>query len=51
MWKIDYDPQAIIDAPLVGNVWTNDGWGVMYVIQNEHMTFVTLPGRAIFFTL
>lgn len=43
LWKSDYDPQAIIDAPAVGKVWTNDGWGVMYDVQNDHMTFVTLP--------
>ncbi len=43
LWKIDYDPQAIIDVPNVGKIWTNYGWGDMFDIQNEHMTFVTLP--------
>ena len=44
LWKIDYDPQAITKVPNVGNdIWTNNGWGAIYDIQNEHMTFVALP--------
>lgn len=43
LWKIDYDPQAIINVPGVGNVWTNNGWGGIYDVQNEHFTFVILP--------
>ncbi len=43
LWKIDYDPQAIINVPNVGRVWTNYGWGDIFDVQNEHMTFVTLP--------
>ncbi|MGH7931939.1 MAG: DUF1329 domain-containing protein [Candidatus Binataceae bacterium] len=44
LWKIDYDPQAITEVPNVGNdIWTNNGWGSIYDVQNEHMTFVALP--------
>ncbi|MGH7837309.1 MAG: DUF1329 domain-containing protein [Candidatus Binataceae bacterium] len=43
LWKVDYDPQAIIEVPQVGRIWTNYGWGDMYDLQNDHMTFVTLP--------
>lgn len=43
LWKIDYDPQAIINVPQVGRIWTNYGWGDIFDVQNEHMTFVTLP--------
>jgi hypothetical protein len=44
LWKIDYDPQAITVTPNVGNdIWTNNGWGSIYDVQNEHVTFVALP--------
>lgn len=44
LWKIDYDPQGLIDVPGEGRRWTNDGWGMMFDVQNMHLTWVVLSG-------
>lgn len=43
LWKVFYDPQALVDTPGVGRVWTNNGWGEIDDVQNDHLTYVTLP--------
>jgi hypothetical protein len=45
LWKIDYDPQGLIDVPGEGRRWTNDGWGIMFDVQNMHLTWVVLSGQ------
>jgi hypothetical protein len=44
LWKIDYDPQGLIPVPEEGRRWTNDGWGIMFDIQNQHISRVRLSG-------
>ncbi|MGH7905339.1 MAG: DUF1329 domain-containing protein [Candidatus Binataceae bacterium] len=44
LWKIDYDPQGLISVPGEGEHWTNDGWGVMFDVQNMHISRVSLSG-------
>jgi Protein of unknown function (DUF1329) len=44
LWKIDYDPQAVMTVPGIKNkIWTNAGWGPMYDVQNDHMSLARLP--------
>lgn len=45
LWKIFYDPQSIIEVPGIGRFWTNGGWGELFDVQNEHLTWVHLSGR------
>jgi hypothetical protein len=40
LWKVDYDPTAMIDIPQEGHRWINNGWGVMIDVQNTHLTHV-----------
>jgi hypothetical protein len=43
-WKIFYDPQSLIQVPGVGRYWTNGGWGELFDVQNQHLTWVHLSG-------
>jgi len=45
LWKIDYDPQGLIPVPGESRHWTNDGWGIMFDVQNMHLTRVVLSGK------
>jgi len=40
LWKVDYDPTAMISIPGEGSRWINNGWGAMIDIQNTHLTHV-----------
>ncbi|HTW87162.1 MAG TPA: outer membrane lipoprotein-sorting protein, partial [Candidatus Binataceae bacterium] len=44
LWKIDYDPQGLISVPGEGMRWTNDGWGIMFDVQAQHVSRVKLSG-------
>lgn len=46
LWKIDYDPQGMVNVPGVGETWQNSGWGSVYDVQNAHMTWVELNFHA-----
>ncbi len=44
LWKIFYDPQSLITVPGVGKYWTNGGWGEIFDVQNQHLSWVHLSG-------
>ena len=45
-WKVDYDPQGMIQVPGVGPQWTNTGWGMTYDVENTHESAVLFKFRA-----
>ncbi|MGH7906060.1 MAG: DUF1329 domain-containing protein [Candidatus Binataceae bacterium] len=43
LWKTSFGGDALVKTPGIGQVWTNGGTATIWDLQNEHLSWVSLP--------